>query len=162
MTRRLIVLIVLFSTESFAQTVEDTTRAAARRPYHSFGFNASFVSGIGISYRNHTAGPSLFQVTGSVFSSEGSVFYSVGLEMQIELSSNPGFRYYIPIALGLYVPESKTTTVVGLGMGLEVPVIGPGIYEGVTIGGELFYPAVYLSTKNSVGLGGSIYIFYNL
>ena len=37
-----------------------------------------------------------------------------------------------------------------------------GTDEGVTIGGELFYPAVYLSTKNSVGLGGSIYIFYNL
>ena len=161
MTRRVMVLIALFSTETFAQTMEDTTRSA-RRPYDSFGFNASFVSGIGISYRHHTDGPSLVQVTGSVFSSEGNLFYSAGLEFQIELSNNSGFRYYIPVAVGIYVPESKTTTVIGLGMGLEVPVIGPGIYEGVTVGGELFYPAIYLSTTNSVGLGGSIYIYYNL
>lgn len=161
MARRLLILTLFIGTQAAAQPV-DTVQSTAKRSYKSFGFNASMVSGVGLSFRNHFDSPELLQVTASIFSSPGSsVFYSLGVEMQFELSRDESFRFYIPLGLGIY-SSSKTVTNLGFGMGLEVPVLGPGIFRGVGVGGELFYPTFYLGAgENSISLGASIFIFYN-
>lgn len=134
--------------------------ASAQTPYHSLGFNFSTVSGAGVSYRFHTAGRSLVQITAAAFDTGDDTFSSVGFEYQYELSGHEAFRYYIPVGGGLYT-NGKRTTVVGAGFGIEVPILGEKIFEGVTVGGELFYPAVYFNDKNKVTFGGSVFLYYN-
>ena len=159
MNRRLIGCLLILSSFASAQSVSDTTEPGYRS-YSSFGFNASLVSGVGLSYRNHLQGPSLIQFTAGVLSGGGSTFTSFGFAYQYQLSKKDNFRYYIATGAGLYTSGSSRT-VIGFGIGLEVPGIGTTIFESVTAGGELYYPAFYLGTNPSVGVGGSIYIYYN-
>jgi hypothetical protein len=159
MIKRVIVGLFLFSSLAVAQSSYDTT-APGYRSYSSFGFNASSVSGLGLSYRKHLPGPSLIQITGGVISGGGSTFTSLGFAYQYQLSKKDNFRYYIATGAGLYTSGS-TRTVIGIGIGIEVPGIGTTIFESVTVGGELYYPALYLGTNPAINFGGSIYLYYN-
>jgi hypothetical protein len=159
MTKRVMVCLFLLSSISIAQSSYDST-APGYRKYSSFGFNASLVSGVGLSYRSHLQGPSLVQFTAGVLSGGGSTFSSLGFAYQYQLSRKDNFRYYIATGAGLYT-SGTSRTVIGFGIGLEVPGIGTTIFESVTAGGELYYPAFYLGPNPSVGVGGSLYIYFN-
>jgi len=159
MVKRVFVGLFLLTSIANAQSKYDSS-SPGYRGYSSFGFNASLVSGVGLSYRNHLQGPSLIQFTAGVLSGGGSTFTSFGFAYQYQLSKKDNFRYYIATGAGLYTSGSSRT-VIGFGIGLEVPGIGTTIFESVTAGGELYYPAFYLGTNPSVGVGGSIYIYYN-
>ena len=89
--------------------------------------------------------------------------YSLGAEPQYELSHDETFRYYIAAGIGTYSGKSSKTTAIGFGMGLEVPIIGGGIYRSVTAGLDIFYPSLYMQTGKSdvVTVGGSVYVYYS-
>lgn len=153
------VCLFLLSSVSVAQAVSDTT-APGYRSYTSIGFSASSVSGLGLSYRRHFDGPSLIQISGGIITSGGTTNSAIGFAYQYQLSKKDSFRYYVATGLGFY--SSKTTgTVLGLGIGLEVPGIGSTIFESVTAGGELYYPAFYLGSGSTISFGGTLYIYYN-
>jgi hypothetical protein len=158
---RLLCLFILISTNVlFAQSPVDSTQTTGPSHFNSIGFNASSLSGLGLSYRNKLSAHDLFQLTGGVLDSEGRTNFSFGLEYQYQLSKKPSFRYYLAVGAGLY-SDIQTTTFVGLGMGLELPIVGSTIFEGVTSGCCLFYPAINLSHDPRIGIGGSVYLFYN-
>ena len=152
-------LLVAGTSTLFAQT-NDSTLAPGYHPYSSIGFNLSSVSGIGLSYRNHFASPSQIQLTAGIVSSESSTSFSFGFEYQYQLSKKDSFRYYVSTGVGVY-SGTVSTTAVGLGIGLELPIIGDIIYESVTGGLDLFYPVLYTGNESLVSFGGSLYIFYN-
>ena len=161
MKKQWLACFLLLSSFAFAQSVPDTS-APGYRSYSSFGFSASSVSGLGLSYRKHFPGPGLIQITGGLISGGGTTATSLGLAYQYQLSKKDSFRYYIATGGGFYTSSGhSTTTVLGLGIGLEVPGIGSTIFESVTAGGELYYPAFYLGPDPSISFGGSIYIYYN-
>ena len=161
MVKRLLLLTLFGFSGSLAQSHSDTAFTAGSHSYSSVGFNASFVSGIGLSYRRHLPSPSLFQFTGGIVSSGGTTSSSFGLEYQYELSRRETFRYYIGFGFGLY-SGSTTSTAAGLGIGLEVPLVGGTIFESVTGGFDLFYPVMYSGdSKTVVSVGASMYLFYN-
>ncbi|MBI4427870.1 MAG: hypothetical protein HY562_02005 [Ignavibacteriales bacterium] len=87
--------------------------------YKSFGFNASSISGLGLSFRTHLAGPSLVQFTGGLLVSGNSTSYSVGLEYQYEISRRSDLRYYIAFGAGIYNSSTSSTATAGLG-GLDL------------------------------------------
>lgn len=153
------VLVVFFSAS--AQVTEDSTLVPGYHPYSSIGFNLSTVSGLGLSFRSHLANANQIQFTGGIVSSKGSTAYSFGFEFQYQLSKKDTFRYYVATGLGMYSGSPKGTTAVGLGIGLELPIIGTTIYESVTGGVDLFYPVFYMGNESLVSFGGSLYIFYN-
>jgi hypothetical protein len=143
-----------------AQTSLDSTQTAKSSRFSSIGFNVSSVSGMGLSYRNQLTTRSLFQVTGGVLTTDKRTSYSFGLEYQYQLSKSPSFRYYLAGAAGVY-SDITTKEFAGFGLGLEIPIVGPTIFEGVTSGCCLFYPAFNLSGKTEIGIGASVYVFYN-
>jgi hypothetical protein len=160
MVKNFLICILVGTTAVIAQPLPDSSFAVGSHPYSSIGFNASSVSGIGLSYRRHLQSPSLFQFTGGIVTSGGSTASSFGFEYQYELSRKETFRYYIGLGFGLY-HGSTTGTATGLGIGLEVPIVGTTIFESVTGGFDLFYPVVYSGDNSVISLGASIYIFYN-
>lgn len=96
--------------------------------------------------------------------SDQTTSYSLGFEAQFELSMNEAFRYYVALGIGTYSGKTTSTTALGFGMGLEVPIIGTGgIYQSVTTGLDIFYPALYIETakSNVVTVGLSLYLFYS-
>jgi hypothetical protein len=108
--------------------------------------------------------PGLIQFTGGFLTSEGTTSSSLGFEAQYELSQKETFRYYIAVGFGTYSGKTSTTTAMGFGMGLEVPIIGSGgIYESVTAGFDIFYPSLYIEPGRTdvVTVGGSLYLFYS-
>jgi hypothetical protein len=154
----------LLSFPAFSQSNPDSISAAARRSFSSVGFNVSSVSGMGLSYRYHMDSPGLIQFTGGLIVSDEATSSSFGFEAQYELSLSETFRYYLALGFGTYSGKTTTTTAAGFGMGLEVPIIGSGgIYESVTAGFDIFYPALYIETgkSNIVTVGGSLYLFYS-
>ncbi len=140
-----------------AQDVNESGRHA----YSSAGFNVSSVSGLGLSYRHHFAGASLLQFSGGILSSGSRTSSALGFEYQYELSKKETFRYYVVAGGGLY-SSTKATSALGLGIGLELPILGDVIFESVTGGVGLFYPVAYSKNSGSVvSFGGSLYFFYN-
>jgi hypothetical protein len=133
-----------------AQTSLDSTQTAKSSRFSSIGFNVSSVSGMGLSYRNQLTTRSLFQVTGGVLTTDKRTSYSFGLEYQYQLSKSPSFRYYLAGAAGVY-SDITTKEFAGFGLGLEIPIVGPTI----------FYPAFNLSGKTQIGIGASVYVYYN-
>ena len=160
MFKKLFFCVLVAITSASAQVTNDSTLAPGYRPYSSIGFNLSSVSGLGLSYRNHLASPSQFQLTAGIVSSKSSTSYSVGFEYQYQLSKKDSFRYFIATGVGVY-SGTTSTTAAGLGIGLELPIIGTTIYESVTAGADLFYPVLYSGNESLVSFGGSLYIFYN-
>ena len=49
----------------------------------------------------------------------------------------------------------------GFGIGLELPAVGTTIFEGVTFAGCLFFPVFNLNNDFRIGIGASVYAFYN-
>jgi hypothetical protein len=160
MSKLLCLFIFLGTNLLLAYSPPDSTEATGPTHFNSIGFNASSVSGLGLSYRNKISAHDLFQLTGGVLDSDGRTDFSLGFEYQYQISKNPTFRYYLAVGAAVY-SESQTTTIAGFGMGLEVPIVGKTIFEGVTTGGCLFYPAFNLTRDPRIGIGGSIYLFYN-
>jgi hypothetical protein len=161
MFRRTLGCLFLVSSIAIAQPLPDSTEPGYR-PYSSFGFSASSVSGLGLSYRKHFPGPGLIQFTGGVISGNGTTASSFGVAYQYQLSKKDNFRYYIASGVGVYSSSNTNpSTVLGLGIGIEVPGLGSTIFESVTAGGELYYPTFYLGSHPSITFGGSIYVFYN-
>ena len=153
-----------FFAVALSQSERDSVRMTSYQPYSSVGFNVSSVSGMGLSFRHHMDSPGLIQFTGGFITSDQTTSYSLGFEGQYELSLNETFRYYIALGIGRYSGKVSSTTAMGFGMGLEVPIIGSGgIYQSVTAGLDIFYPSLYIETgkTNVVTVGGSLYLFYS-
>lgn len=160
MSRVLCFLFVALTSASFAQTPPDTVGTDSPSHFYSVGFNASSASGIGLSLRHKLSAYNLLQITGGLLRSSGRTDYSLGFEYQYQLSKKPTFRYYLSFGAGLY-SDIQNTSVVGFGMGLELPMVGTTIFEGVTAGGCLFYPVFNPNRDPTIGVGGSIFLFYN-
>jgi hypothetical protein len=158
-TGRIILVLLWFTGSGLALGQDSIT--PGRRPYSSAGFNVSSVSGLGLSYRHHFDGPSLLQLTGGLISSESGTNSALGLEYQYELSKKETFRYYIAAGGGVYTASSSSTAL-GIGIGLELPILGDVIYESVTGGLAIFYPVSYTGDARAiVSFGGSLYFYYN-
>ncbi len=130
--------------------------------FRSFGFNTSSVSGLGLSYRYHKETNQLVQLTGGIISDGDMLNYTVGAELQIELSTRRDLRYYLAVGAGTYQSNNSGDFTAGFGVGFEVPLFGKEIKENMTAGLTLFYPALYKSTNNNlVTFGISAFFFYN-
>ncbi|MDE3058561.1 MAG: hypothetical protein KGJ59_11465 [Bacteroidota bacterium] len=140
---------------------QDTASANEDITYHSLGFQASLVSGIGISYGINEQNRYRFRATGGLITSSDKSYYSFGFDYQYELTKNKPFRVFIGLGGGIRGKSgSETNTALGLGSGIEGPVTGTGIFENVTIGAEIYYPTFYFSSS-TISVGGGIFISYN-
>lgn len=173
---KLVLLCFLLLAGSAAAGQGDSTGAYRWKKFNSFGFNASSVSGLGLSYRHHTEGPQLFMLSGGIVSSKDWVYASLGGEFQYEISERDDLRYYLALAGGFYYTNEDTydywlnTTYnntdsdfhLGIGVGFEYPFLGSTIFKNMTIGVTLYYPAIFFTNSGTeISMGAGAYFFYN-
>jgi hypothetical protein len=154
----------------------DSTETYQWKKFSSFGFNASAISGLGLSYRYHTTGPQLVMLSGGIIASNDWVYASMGAEYQYEFSEREDLRYYIALAGGLYYDreeieygstfgttvESSTDFHFGVGVGFDYPFLGSTIFKNMTVGLTLYYPAIYFTKSGTdIAMGAGAYFFYN-
>lgn len=157
----------------------DSAEVYKWKKFNSFGFNASSVSGLGLSYRHHTDGPQLVMLSGGIVSSSDWVYASLGAEYQFEISEREDLRYYLAIGGGFYYTREEITEYywdtepttstnsdsdfhLGIGVGFEYPFLGSSIFKNMTVGLTLYYPAIYFADSGTdITMGVGAYFFYN-
>ena len=158
-----ILTVVFFIGSAKCQMPADSTKQFNYIPFSSVGFNISSISAVGISYRKHFANPTTIQITGGFISTSGNTSSAIGAEIQFEISKKSNLRYYISLGLGHYSFSSGQSTNMGLGIGIELPAFSETIFDNVTAGASIFYPAAYFTSSgtNVVTLGVSLFTYYN-
>ncbi|MCX7945154.1 MAG: hypothetical protein N2746_11665 [Deltaproteobacteria bacterium] len=154
------------------------------KKYSSIGLNISSHSGIGLSYRSHLGSPLLFQISGGVISRGQSYFYTVGAEIQRELSKSKDKRAFGSIAFGIYGEREKKVYEVGYGVEMERSekwtisnvysfavgvggelAFGSSIIDTLTIGCEIYPVGIYIDESDDSPFnmfpGASLYLYYN-
>lgn len=141
----------------------DSTKQFNYIPFSSVGFNISSISAVGISYRKHFTNPTAIQITGGFISTSGNTSSAIGAEFQFEISKKSSLRYYVALGIGHYSFSSGQSTNMGLGIGIELPAFSETIFDNVTAGASIFYPAAYFTSSgtNVVTLGVSVFTYYN-
>ena len=152
-----ILSIILFVTTSvFAQ---DST--AQKRDYTSYGFQVSYVSGMGISYGRPINGRVRLRVTAGVLSTEDKTSFSFGGDVHYFLTKDTKYNIFIGGSLGSSgssVEDPKPR--IAYSTGIEVPVSGDRIFDNVSIGAVLYYPTYFMLSK-TISLMAGAFIYYN-
>ncbi|MDE3058940.1 MAG: hypothetical protein KGJ59_13385 [Bacteroidota bacterium] len=139
------------------------TLTASHKPleYSTIGFQASQVSGIGISYGRNRENDFRFRITGGIITTGDKAYFSFGADYEFELTKNKPYRVFIGPAGGAWgVSDEPAHFNVALGVGIEKPTTGPTIFEDVTIGAEIYYPTFSFLT-GTIGVAGGVFISYN-
>ncbi|MEW5797803.1 MAG: hypothetical protein AB1728_02245 [Bacteroidota bacterium] len=154
----LAVLIFLYSTIIHAQ---DTLTVLQSVRYSTIGFQASFVSGIGISFGINETGKYRARATFGVLTNDSKTYSSFGVDYQFELTKRQDFRVFIGPGFGVRsISTEDSHTALGLGTGVEAPATGNSIYQNVTGGVTIYYPTFFFLSKN-ISFAGAIFISYN-
>ena len=133
-----------------------------------FGFSASRVSGVGLTFGTETTKGINLQFTGGIFQTSSSSFFSYGFELQYNLQNTNSYRLYIGPALGGFNTKNEIGTpfenstsefVVGLAMGAAAPLAG--IFDNrLCASGTLYYPTFYKDNSIGIGVGATIYFLF--
>lgn len=172
----LVILCILIPASGGYAGQGDSAEVYQWKKFNSFGFNASSVSGLGLSYRYHATGPQLFMLSGGIVSSNDWLYASLGAEFQYEISEREDLRYYLAVASGFYYTKedlydfmtddmytnSDSDFHLGIGVGFEYPFLGSTIFKNMTVGVTIYYPAIYFTNSGTdIAMGAGAYFFYN-
>jgi hypothetical protein len=167
MSSRLVIflsgVVVLFVSVAQAQ---DSLSVKKPLQFTSIGFQASFVSGIGVSYGLNELGKYRFRVTGGIITAGNKTHYSFGLDYQFELTKENKFRVFIGPGFGSSGTsvsgnsESSARPRLGLGIGAEAPVTGTSVLDNISGGVTVYYPTYFFVSKE-VSFAGGVFISYN-
>jgi len=134
---------------------------------YSFGLNLSNVSGLGLSYRIFIGDKAGVQLTGGIIATTSQTSYSGGFELQYALSRTPNYRVFVGPAFGVYgssadkdIPSSQAQSDfnAGLGLGLEVPILGSSVRNQLVGSLTIYYPTFYTSEGTiSFGIGAGVH-----
>lgn len=154
-------LILQFLVLPSVSVSQDSLTTLKPRQYTSFGFSASFVSGIGISLGANQEDSYRLRVTGGFVTSGDIDYYSYGMEFEFDLAKHKPYRVFVgPGVGGRGQSNGDTHGTLGLCTGFEAPVTGSTIFDNVSGGVQIFYPTYYFLAK-TIGFGGGMFITYN-
>jgi hypothetical protein len=147
--------------ESAPAFAQDSLSTKEGRTYSTIGFQASQVSGTGISFGFNQENKFRFRVTGGILTYTDKSYFSFGTELEYELTKNRPYRVFIGPGIGTYgASTSSAHPTIGLGTGFETGMMGDGILDNVTGGVEIYYPTFFL-LSSTIGFGGGFFVSYN-
>ena len=159
-------LSIFFLTLVSVETMYSQDTTAIYKNY--FGFSASRVSGVGLTFGSEPIKYITFQVTGGIFQTSSRGFFSYGLELQYNIHNTNSSRLYIGPAIGGFnnsyelgtkTENSTSEFVVGLAMGVAAPIIR--VFDNrIRISGTFYYPAFYKDNSIGVGFAGTIHFLF--
>ena len=159
-----IIGVVIFISLPFL--AQDSNAVNIPHRYSSIGFQASFVSGIGISYGLNETGKYRFRITGGIITNGDKTHYSYGADYQFELTRFNRFRVFTGPGFGVHgtaIKGNNSTSArprLGLGTGIEAPITGTAIFENISGGATVYYPTYFFFSKE-ISFAGGIFISYN-
>lgn len=156
------IILFIFSTAN----AQDSLDAKQKTQFSSIGFQASFVSGIGISFGLNELEKYRFRATAGIITSGDKTHYSFGLDYQFVLTKNDRFRVFIGPGFGSSgtsvrgSSESSARPRFGLGIGAEAPVTGTSVLDNISGGATVYYPT-YFIVSGEISFAGGVFISYN-
>lgn len=140
---------------------QDSVGTSVPVRYSSIGFQASFVSGIGISFGLNESGKYRARATFGILTNDSKTYSSFGIDYQFELTKRQDFRVFIGPGFGTRsISTESSHTTLGLGTGIEAPVTGNSVFQNVTGGVTVYYPTYFFLSKN-ISFAGAVFISYN-
>jgi hypothetical protein len=139
---------------------QDSSQSKSQQLFSSFGFQASWVSGTGITYC-YTSNDIRYRVTGGWIKSEDESVYTFGFDVHYYLANAPGFNLFLGPSFGIYGSSTESTnTRLALATCFEAPIISKEKRNNLCAGIILYYPAYYFSSSTLNPTAG-IYVLYN-
>jgi len=152
-------LSILFFTFSDLYS-QDSSQNKSQQSFSSFGFQASFVSGTGITYC-YTANVIRCRVTGGWIKSADESDYTFGFDVHYYLANASGFNLFLGPSFGIYGSSTESTNArLALATCFEAPIISKEKRNNLCAGILMYYPSYYFSSSTLNPTAG-IYIIYN-
>jgi len=159
-----LILFLLTSFMFFSQNLysQDSLNSySTATTYSSFGFQGSFVSGIGLTYGKMSANRTQMKGTGGIISSDGETIFATGFDLNYSISNQSTMRIFVGPSIGVYGGSKELPKYrVGFGTGIEVPVKGNSFYQNISFGVVVYYPT-YFFLSQSISFAGSVFLVYN-
>jgi hypothetical protein len=122
-----------------------------------FGFSASRVSGVGLTFGFEPSSKLTAQITGGIFKTNSSSSSSFGIELQYNITNIAGARLFVGPAMGHFSSSDNMTnqktesweTVYAFAMGAASPLTG-FFNDRLRFTISLYYPTFY---KDGIGIG---------
>ena len=152
------VFILLLLTPNYGMSQDSTD---VKKDYASYGLQASFVSGMGISYGRVFDQRTRTRITGGILTTQNTTQFSVGGDLQFFLTRGNEFNVFVGPSVGSF-GETGTTPKprIAFSTGFERPVTGKTIYNNISAGVVLYYPTYYIQS-NTIGVAAGVFIYYN-
>ncbi len=138
----LLLAAMLTARPATAQVVISTGggQTAMRTNVFGVGFAGGPATGLGISFRHHLPSPFSYQVVAGIIKATDRLYYSLGTELQYDLSRMPGMRFYAAGGMSYFYSgvsgnnDMKAPARAGLGIGVE-----SGLPSGFNLSGEILF-----------------------
>lgn len=157
----LVVLLAPATTEAQVIVSERGSQTTLSRNVFGLGFEGGPTTGLGLSFRHHLPSPFSYQIVGGVLKATDRLFYSVGTELEYDLSRTSAVRFYAATAFAYFYSgisghnDMVAPTRVGVGIGAE-GVVGGGFH----INGDLLFTFFSDGTVLPLPQIGLYYYFY--
>ena len=154
-----IALSVMLSLMAETTMCQDST--VQKKDYQSYGFQASSVSGMGLSYGQTVTDRVRYRISGGVLSNGSAMNFSIGGDVHFFLTKDTKYNIFVGGSAGssgssVEAPKPR----VSYSTGIEVPLSGPRISNGISIGAIIYYPAYFIQSSQINFMVGA-FIYYN-
>ncbi len=137
-----LLIAVLVAVPASAQVVISTggSQTTMRTNVFGVGFAGGPATGLGISFRHHLPSAFSYQLIAGIIKATDRLYYSLGTELQYDLSRMPGMRFYAAGGMSYFYSgvsgnnQMKAPGRVGLGVGIE-----SGLPSGFNLSGDLLF-----------------------
>ncbi len=132
-----------------------------RTSVFGLGFAGGPATGLGLSFRHHLPSPFSYQIIGGVLKATDRLLYSVGGEVQYDLSRTPVMRFYAAGGMSYFFAgvsgnnEMKGPGRVGVGVGIE-----SGLPSGFNVNADVLFTYFTDGTVLPLPQLGLHYYFY--
>lgn len=132
-----------------------------RTSVFGLGFAVGPATGLGLSFRHHLPSPFSYQIVGGIIKATDRLYYSVGAEVQYDLSRTPVMRFYAAGGMSYFYAgvsgnnEMKGPGRVGAGIGIET-----GLPSGFNISADVLFTYFTDGTVLPLPQLGLHYYFY--
>jgi hypothetical protein len=131
----LVLALVLAASASYAQVVMPQREGATEMHQSVFGLGFAFgpASGLGLSFRHHLPTTLSYQINGGIIKVDDRMSYSVGAEVQADLSRSGLVRFFAAVGFSYFYTgktshnEMEGPGRIGLGLGGEF-YAGSGVH----------------------------------
>jgi len=139
---------------------QDTSQNKSQRSFSSFGFQASWVAGTGITYC-YTSNDFRYRVTGGWIKLEKESEYTYGFGVHYYLANAPGFNIFLGPSFGVYGSSKEDTkNRLALATCIETPFMTKEKRNNLCGGFILYYPTYYF-TSGTLNPSAGLYVLYN-